>query len=187
MYNVFMIRVISGKYRGLKLEQPPLEITRPTTDRTREAVFSSIQFDIKDSIILDLFAGSGANAIEAVSRGAMKAFVVEKNKEAANVIRKNIDNLGIKNISSYTSDVLSFLVSNRGMKFDFIFMDPPYIDYELYNETLTKLKKGCFLKTTGLIICETDNPNKINIPDGFVIQKHKKYGKAHILAIANNI
>lgn len=182
-----MLRVIAGKYKGLKINQPSLEITRPTSDRTREAIFSSIQFNIKGSVVLDLFAGSGANSIEAVSRGAIKAFAVEKNKEAFKIIDANIKKLEIDNIVINKNDVINFLNSNTGIKFDFIFLDPPYNEYNLLNLTLEKLKKGDFLKTTGLILCETDNPKRINLPKDFVIQKEKKYGKAHILAIANNI
>ena len=182
-----MLRVIAGKYKGQKLNHPPLEVTRPTTDRAREGIFSSIQFNIKGSVVLDLFSGSGANAIESISRGATKAISVEKNKDAFKSIQLNIKKLKINNITLYKNDVIDFLDLNKGIKFDFIFLDPPYQEYELLNLTLKKLKNGNFLKKTGLIFCETDNPLKIDLPNDFVIQKEKKYGKTKILAIANNI
>lgn len=182
-----MLRVISGEYRGRHLKQPSFSISRPTSDRTKEAVFSMIQFELKNSIVLDLFSGSGALSIEAVSRGAMKSFAVDNNSEAVKVINENVNNLNINNISVIKSDVDNYLKRISGTKFDFIFMDPPYLDIELYNETLITINELGLLKTTGLIILETSKPWEIKIPEGLVIQKKKKYGKANIVLLANNI
>ena len=182
-----MLRVISGKYRGRQLEQPAFSISRPTSDRTKEAVFSMIQFDLENSIVLDLFSGSGALSIEAVSRGAMKAFSIESNGDAIKVMNNNIKKLEINNINVIKADVLSHLKRLSGTKFDFIFMDPPYLNIELYNETLELINELNILKNSGLIIMETSKPREIKIPEGLVIQKQKKYGKAHIVVMANNI
>ncbi len=182
-----MLRVIAGKYRGRNLEQPPFSISRPTSDRTKEAVFSMIQFELKDSIVLDLFSGSGALGIEASSRGAMKVFSVEKDSQAVAVMKANIDRLGIENIQIVKKDVLQHLNALKGTKYDFIFMDPPYTEIDLYNETIQKIEELKLLKPMGLIIIEASKPREIKIPEGLVIQKEKRYGKSNILLLANNI
>lgn len=182
-----MLRVIAGKYGKRMIEQPPLEITRPTMDRVKEAFFSMIQFDIPGSIVLDLFSGSGALAIESVSRGAIKAIAVDKNREAVKIIEKNISALGINNISVMQADVVEYLKRLNGSKFDFIFMDPPYKDLELYNSVLQGIYDNKLLKPQGLIILETSTPSQIKIPEGFTIQKQRKYGISNILLVANNI
>lgn len=182
-----MLRVIGGKFGGRKLEQPSLNITRPTTDRAKEAVFSMIQFKVEGSIFLDLFSGSGSIAIEAASRNAMKVIAIENNQNAVKVIKENIEKLCINNIHVVRYDVLDYLRSSKGMKFDFIFMDPPYDVDDLYNESLELIKKNDILKANGWIIIETSSPQKIIIPKGFILIKDKKYGKSSILVLSNNI
>ncbi len=180
-----MLRIIAGKYGGRKIEQPSLDITRSTTDRIREAIFSSIQFDLNGAIVLDLFSGSGAFAFESVSRGAMKAIAVEKDRKAANIISKNKTMLGANNIDIFRMDARTFIESKKGTKFDFIFLDPPYKEIELYNETLSQILKAEILSNTGYIIIETIMPKNINIPKDFMIQRSKKYGKISVLLISN--
>ena len=181
-----MLRVTSGKHGGRKLEQPDLKITRPTTDRAKEAVFSMIQFKVKGSIFLDLFSGSGSMAIEAVSRDALKAFAIENNSNAIKIINKNLDALNINNVSVIKSDAATYINSSKGRKFDFIFMDPPYGE-NLYNSVIKSIKNSELLAETGWLIIETSRPNEIEIPSGFVLIKSKKYGKSSILIVGNNI
>ncbi len=182
-----MLRVISGKYGKRLLKQPPLEITRPTMDRVKEAFFSMIQFDVPGSVVLDLFAGSGSLSIESVSRGAAKAIAVEKSREAIKIIQDNIASLGISNISLIQADVLEYLPRLHGSKFDFIFMDPPYKETGLCNASLEAIIQNGLLKTGGLIILETSSLSDIHIPDGLAIQKQSKYGTSNVILIANNI
>lgn len=182
-----MLRVVAGKYRGRKLEQPPREITRPTMDRVKESIFNMIQFDIEGSIVLDLFAGSGSLSIECVSRGAMKAIAVDKSDEAHKVMEKNMSSLGITNITRVKSDVVTYVKSLKGTKFDFIFMDPPFAMFEIYLETFKAIKEADILKNTGYIILETMDPSKITIPEGFVVSKNRKYGISHVLFLSNII
>lgn len=182
-----MLRVIAGKYRGRKLEQPPREITRPTMDRVKESIFNMIQFDIEGAIILDLFAGSGSLSIESVSRGAMKAIAVDKSDEAHKVMEKNISTIGIANITRVKADVVTYVQSLKGTKFDFIFMDPPFANFDIYLATFNAIKDSQILKDTGYIILETKDPEKITIPDGFVVSKNRKYGISHVLFLSNNI
>lgn len=182
-----MLRVIAGKYGGRKLEQPVLSITRPTTDRLKEAFFSMVQFKIEKTIFLDLFSGSGSIAIEAVSRGAMKAIAVDTNQRAVNVIKDNLETLKINNIDAVRSEAVEYVKRAKGMKFDFIYMDPPFKETQLFNDTIAEIQKSNLLKDTGLLVVETSEPRALEIPEGFVIQRTKKYGKSSIVLIANNL
>ena len=182
-----MLRVVAGKYRGRKLEQPPLSITRPTMDRVKESIFNMIQFKIEGALVLDLFAGSGSLSIESVSRGAMKSIAVDKSNEAIKIINNNLEYIGINNISVVKADVINYVASMAGTKFDFIFMDPPFADFEIYKKTFDAIHEAKILKDTGLIILETKNPQKIVIPEGFVVQKQRKYGISTVMMLANNI
>ena len=181
-----MLRVIGGIHGGRKLKQPSLKTTRPTTDRAKEALFSMIQFRVDGSIFLDLFSGSGSIAIEASSRGAMKVFAVEKDESAIKVIKSNCDMLNINNINIIRAEVISFLSTLGGTKFDFIFMDPPY-EEDLYNKALSIIREKKILSEMGWIIIETSHPNEIVIPTGFVKHKTRKYGKSSMVIISNNI
>ncbi|WP_258408987.1 16S rRNA (guanine(966)-N(2))-methyltransferase RsmD [Mycoplasmopsis columbina] len=184
--GVKMLRIISGIHRSRLLEQPEENITRPTMDRIREAIFNSIRFKIKDAIVLDLFAGSGAFSFEAISNGAMKAIAVDNSFAATKVIEKNQNSLNVSNLEIYKQDVLAFLNNNGGKKFDFIFIDPPYKNYELINEILKTILHKEYLTKNGLIIVETNNSNLITIPEGLTVQNNKKYGKVEIIFVSNN-
>ena len=115
------IRVVGGEHRGRKIKQPPKSITRPTMDRVKEAMFNVIQFKIRGSICLDLFAGSGSLSIEAVSRGAMKSVAIDKSNDAINVINENLETIGINNVQVVKRDVVDYVRSAKGLKFDYIF------------------------------------------------------------------
>lgn len=122
------MRVIAGKARHLKLETIPGEGTRPTTDRIKETLFNMIQHQLGDSYFLDLFGGSGAIGIEALSRGAEKAVFVEKNPAAIRCIQKNLAFTKLDSQAEvYSGDVFDALKKLDGRyRFDYIFMDPPY-------------------------------------------------------------
>ena len=179
--------MISGKYRGRLLKQPSKEICRSTTDRVREAIFSMIQFKVKNAIVLDAFAGSGAFGIESVSREATKVFCIEKNEKASKVIKENIENLQIYNLKIINEDATKTILKMKNMKFDLIFLDPPYKKINLYNEVLDLISKTKILKKFGFIIVECIDLEKLNIPENFIVQKIKKYGSTNILLLANNI
>ncbi|MBZ4195143.1 16S rRNA (guanine(966)-N(2))-methyltransferase RsmD [Mycoplasma tauri] len=180
-----MIRIISGKYRHCQIEQPDNKNTRPTMDRVREAIFSSLRMNLEGKIVLDLFSGSGAMAIEAISNYASKAIAIEKNKLVYQTILKNIKKLNISNIETFNMDSISFLTTKINRVFDYIFVDPPYKEYDLLNECLYLISKNNFLDKYGYIIVECDNPTMIKIPKGFMIQKEKKYGKVYVLYLSH--
>ncbi|QNM93745.1 16S rRNA (guanine(966)-N(2))-methyltransferase RsmD [Mycoplasma sp. Pen4] len=181
-----MIRIIAGELRGLQIEQPSDKFTRPTTDRVREAVFSSIQFKVVDTNCLDLFTGSAAWAIESISRGAKSVDAIELNREVFEVAKKNILKTKTQDkINLIKADALDF-VSRTSQKYDFVYIDAPYREYELVNKILSELAQRDILEEGFEIIIETDDPRELVIPDKFTEFKNKKYGKIHILYLCQN-
>ncbi|ENY69196.1 Hypothetical protein, putative RNA methyltransferase, RsmD family [Metamycoplasma auris 15026] len=178
-----MLRIISGKYRSRILKQPNKQTTRPTLDRAREAIFSSIQFDIENKEFLDLFSGSGSFCLEALSRGAKKAISVEKDLEAYKIICQNKNNLKENNLEVYNIDALTFLKRNLDKKFDFVYLDPPFVQKKLLVECLDMLTSNSMLKKEGKIIIETDWKDFNYSNNDFLISKVKKYGKICIYFI----
>ena len=153
------MRIISGNFKNKKLNFPKNFKTRPLKDRVRENIFNIIEHstsfgtDIKDSFVLDLYAGIGSFGIESVSRGAKKSFFVENNIEALKNLKKNIDLLKLENnVEVYSENVLRFIEKyNFKFKFDIIFLDPPYKDKEFLS-IFDNLKKKNILKKEHLII-----------------------------------
>ncbi|UWV81023.1 16S rRNA (guanine(966)-N(2))-methyltransferase RsmD [Mycoplasmopsis cynos] len=177
-----MLRIISGKYRNRKIQEPDLKITRPTTDKVREAIFSSLQFKIIGKKCLDLFAGSGALSIEAISRGAKATTAIEKNKEVYKIMLNNINSIKIEEINTLNTDALNFLKLNSKV-FDFIFIDAPYHEYSLVNECLSLINVNGTLHSEGEIILETNSIKEIVIPSGLKVYKSKRYGRIDVLYI----
>lgn len=180
------MRIISGLMRGTKLFTLEGENTRPTLDRVKEALFSKIEFYLEDSVVLDLFSGSGALALESISRGAKHAVLCDSSFEAVKVIKQNIE----KTRTEDKTEVLKMnynqaleLLRNRGEKFDVVFLDPPYAtDYAV--DATKYLVENSMVTDESLIIIETDNKenviNKIesNLTDIIDI---KKYGRVFLI------
>ncbi len=167
------MRIISGKYKGRKIDGFNIDGTRPTMDRIKESIFGIIQNNIKDSIVLDLFSGSGALGLEALSNGAKEAYLVDNNNVAIKTIKSN--SKGIENINIIKSDYKSYLLTTN-IKYDVIFLDPPY-DLNLINPSIEIIKKRNLLKPNGIIICEYENEL---INNYYKIKKEKKYGKTKV-------
>ncbi len=174
------MRVISGKVRGMKLVSPDGEDTRPTLDRVKEAVFSMLLPYINESVVLDLFAGSGAMGIEALSRGAKKAVFVDSSGKAISCIKANVNNAQMAEDSLIVcSDSCKFL-SEYSEVFDIIFIDPPY-ESGLYEKVFSLIASKDLISHEGLIIAEWDYENGIgSLPREFEIVKEKKYGRVGI-------
>lgn len=172
------MRVITGSARGRNLATlDGDEVTRPTTQSTKEALFSSIQFELEDKKLLDLFAGSGQLGIEALSRGAGFCTFVENNRQAYNIVEGNIRLCKMENRSKLVfSDAISFL--SRKDNFDIALVDPPY-NKGLVNECLPRLT--ALMSPDGVIVCETakseELPEKVN---GWGINKVRNYGKSKL-------
>lgn len=169
------MRIISGIARGRRLEAPEgTEIVRPTTDKVKEAIFSSIQFDIEGRRVLDLFAGSGQLGLEALSRGADSAVFIDKEYSSQELIKRNIKHCGFEEKSKvYKADFSAFL-NGCSDSFDIAFLDPPY-SAGLLDEALRLVSK--FITEGGLIVCEYPLEGSApKAPEGFS-EKQKKYGK----------
>lgn len=169
------MRVISGIAKGKKLESLSLEDLRPTTDRVKEAIFSVIQFEIEGRCFLDLFSGSGQMAIEALSRGASFATLVDHSAKAIKLIKNNLQKSGFTDKSEvFNLDYENFLKTNQ-KTFDIVFLDPPY-KKGILQKSLGKIAK--ITNESGVIICESSEdenlPEKI---DNFYLSKNFKYGK----------
>jgi len=171
------VRVISGKYKGKNLIGFDIDGTRPTMDRVKESLFGIIQNYIKDSTVLDLFAGSGSLGIEALSNGASSCYFFDNNIELVNIIKKNT--IGMNGIHVMKSDYKNSLelLKNSNINFDIIFLDPPY-KLNLINDCLDKINEYKLLNSNGIIVCEYENEN-INT-DKFDLIKEKKYGSKNI-------
>ena len=152
------MRVIAGEFRSRTLEAPPGLATRPTSDRLRETLFNVLAPRIKGARFLDLYAGSGAVGIEALSRGAAEAVLVEKAPAALRVLRANLQRLGIaQGASVVASGVAVFLERERNAPpFDVVFLDPPYEKEREYASTLAMLGGSvkAILAAGGLVIAE---------------------------------
>ncbi len=174
------MRVISGKYKGKKLEGFNIVGTRPTMDRVKESMFALIQNEIKDAICLDLFAGSGSLGIEALSNGAKKCYFVDNNQIAINTIIKNTKDMTNKEILKKDCFVALDEFKNKNT-FDIVFLDPPYHD-DFINKILIKLKENKLLNTNGIIVCELEDDN---IKTDFKLVKEKKYGYKKVKIFKN--
>ena len=179
------MKIISGKFKGRTLDGYNLDGTRPTMDRVKESLFASIQFDIKDKVVLDLFSGSGNLGLEALSNGSKYIYLVDHNRKAVNVIKDNIKKLNITD--SYTiinkdyRDALKQL-NSENKKMNIIFLDPPY-DTNYVNDSLLLIDKLNLVSDDGLIICESNSLDKIKYSDKFAEIKNKKYGDKYIVIL----
>ena len=182
------MRVISGTARGKKLNSLEGLETRPTLDRVKESIFNILQFNIKDTSVLDLFSGSGALAIEALSRGAKEAVLCDNSSKAVQIINKNLEETKLidkaKVINSDYTEALNKL-ANENKKFDIIFLDPPYKS-ELALDSIEKILNLDLLKCDGIIIVETDDKNKIDEikrNTKLEVYDERKYGIALVIFV----
>ena len=174
------MRVITGSARGAKLKTLEGVTTRPTSDRVKEAIFNIIQFDIEGRKVLDLFAGSGQMAIEALSRGAAYAACVDQSGDAVKIIKDNLKKVKFdQKASVYQMDYLRYLSTCRE-KFDIIFLDPPYAEKYLEN-ALRKISEIDILSEGGIIVCERPREKAMPPQVGeLVCSKDYNYGKTAV-------
>ena len=176
------MKIISGKYKGKKIDGYDLNGTRPTMDRVKESLFAMIQDYVKGSVVLDLYSGSGNLAIEAVSNGCKYAYLNDISNDSIKVINNNINSLNIKNVSISKKDaslLLKDLINNK-IKLDIIFLDPPYDTNEI-DKTLTLINNNIqILSKSALIVCETTISINYEKYDKLIVYKNKKYGQKHV-------
>ena len=174
------MRIIAGKYRGSKLNTLEGLKTRPTLDKTRESIFNIINTRVIDSVALDLFAGSGAFGIEAISRGASKVYLNDIHNQAIKLIKENVNSLKdlTSDVSITNKDYLTFLKENKEV-FDIVFLDPPY-SMKVIGEIIKVLIDNKMISSTGVFIAETLKEDVINIEYEFSKVKEYVYGKSKL-------
>lgn len=174
------MRVISGSARGITLATPDGMLTRPTSDRVKEALFSIVQFDLPGTRVLDLFGGTGQLGIEALSRGAASAVFVDLREEACRLIRENLRRTKLeKEATIVRCDYLQYLKECHD-QFNIVFLDPPYAEVFLEN-ALKMLVEIDILQSGGIII--TERPVGKELPwdfEGFTQSRDYKYGNTVI-------
>jgi len=179
------IRISSGTLRGKKIPFNFKDSLRPTSNKLKEILFNWIQFDINDSICLDLFSGTGSIGIEAVSRSAEKVIFVELNKKNYSRLVKNISTLDIKEKTKiFFKDAYLWVKNNDLSKFDFIFLDPPFNeDHELKILNLIQKKD---LKSSCKIYLEYSKFTELDIPESLSLLKEKSVGDVKALLLSKN-
>lgn len=178
------MRIIGGKAKGTKLYTLEGKKTRPTLDRVRESLFNILQFKLQGSIFLDLFSGSGACGIEAVSRGAKKAILCDKSKQAIEVIKKNVEKTHTQEqIELYQTTFEELLETKIKEKLDIIFLDPPYETNFAYKAVKIILDNN-LISEDSILIIETDQEKRVkeqlkNLE--IEIMDERKYGRANLI------
>ena len=178
------MKIISGKYKGRILEGYDILGTRPTMERVKESLFATIQNKIKDSVVLDLFAGSGNLGIEALSQGANYAYLVDSNPKAIQVMKNNISKIGIQEIEVLGMDYQKALeyLKKQDISFDIIFLDPPY-KTNYIEKALLVIEKYHLIKEDGFVVCESDELDKICYSSSYQEFKNKKYGDKYVVIL----
>lgn len=180
MQDGHVTRVVAGLAKGRHLEVPASG-TRPTSDRVREALFSSLEHTLgsfSSLAILDLFAGSGALGLEALSRGADRVVLVEKDRHAADIIRRNIDKVDLPGASVAQEDAvrMSERASLRGT-FDVVFMDPPYsMTDEQVRQVITGLGEQGWLNPEAILVVERSKESALELPASWKLLSQREYG-----------
>jgi len=185
------MRIIAGTFRGKKILEPKDNLTRPLKDLTKESIFNilnhsnKLEINLKNSNILDLFAGVGSFGIECLSRGTKQVIFVEKYKAVLPILKKNLQNLKlIKNFEIIEKDIYEInFFKSLNKKFDIIFMDPPYKDKNL-NILLDKIKNENVLNKNGILVLHRHKDENDLIPDNIKVIEEKKYGLSKIIFLS---
>lgn len=178
------MRIISGEAKGRTLFAPVGDQTRPTSDKIRGSLFNILNGSVADAEVLDLFGGTGALALEALSRGAARAVIVDNARAAIEVIRRNAQNVLKDALTERAlilkSDYRSAISGVAGRKFDLVFLDPPYRMVEAYGDAIDRLNRAEALCKSAIIVCERRHDAKIAVPEGFEIYDTREYGETTI-------
>lgn len=174
-----MLRIIGGTFARQALAQPPAGLTRPVSEKARGAIFNMLGEAIEEAKVLDMYAGSGALGLEALSRGAKSVDFVDKHSRVAKVIEQNIDNLGIaEGVQIFTRTAEQFLRHIKD-EYDVILMDPPYADFDL----AIVEQAGDLLQCQGTLVVSTSSKVEIGSPARLEVAKQKVYGDSMITVL----
>lgn len=182
------MQIIAGAYKSRQLKTPKGRATRPSSSRLREALFNILQGTIEGACFLDLFAGSGAVGLEALSRGAREAVFIEKEREAARCIKQNIAALEVGGRASlFTGDLFSLLGRLR-KSFDIIFADPPYESGPLSGRLLQLIDETELLKPGGLFLLEESEKTAIEAEGlkSLSLLERRRFGTSALLQFKKN-
>jgi 16S rRNA (guanine966-N2)-methyltransferase len=178
------MRIISGKFKSRRLLTLPGSATRPTLDQTKEAIFSSIGGRCQDFVVLDLFGGSGALALEAISRGARMAYIADKSVQALKIIKTNVDSLKVEEqVKIIKGDYRSVLSKLKEQSFDIIFLDPPY-SMKIIDEIISFLIENDMVTRSGFIVAEYAKGYLVNNNyDDFEVRLQRTYSNSEVLIL----
>lgn len=173
-----MIRIIGGIYKGRYLEIPNSKVTRPTMDKVRQAIFNVLHMKPENAVCCDLFAGSGAMGLEALSRGAKKCYFIDKDKGTFFVMKGNVASLKIpeEKYELFLGDYRVFIKRNQNVKFDIIFLDPPY-RMNINASIIQDLASRGMLNEGAVIVSEQEPKNEEIL--GFSMKEYT-YGAKHV-------
>lgn len=177
------MRIISGKYRGIKFDGYDIDGTRPTMDRVKESLIGMIQSKIKGSVCLDLFTGSGSVGVELISNGASKCYFVDNNKIVINTLKRNLEKIRLEDGYEIIRDEFLAALKKMGdskIKFDIIFLDPPYKETYI-TKSINAILENDLLNEDGIIVCEYET-EKIDIKN-LNIYKEREYGSKKIVVL----
>lgn len=167
------MRITTGKFGGRKLLDNPYEHIRPTADVVKQSIFNRLMDITQNATVLDLFCGTGALGIEALSRGAKEVIFVDKDPRSVKLTQSNLKKLGIS-AKVYTADFNVALKTLKGRKFDLILLDPPYMS-GVYDKALSLIAEYQLLSENGVIVCEHEKSVQINFAP-FELDAEKRYG-----------
>ena len=176
-----MMRIITGTRRGVRLDSLPGDDTRPTSERVKEAIFSSLQFELADRRVLDLFAGSGQMGLEALSRGAATCMFVDASREAMTYIKKNAEKARFFDVSKFlVSDFRTYIGKANG-EYDLVFIDPPYA-MRAAGEAVRRLAEKKLLAKGALVVTESGDEDIFDgeMPKGFTVLKEARYSISYV-------
>ncbi len=179
------MRVITGIARGMRLKTlEGTDVVRPTAEKIKESMFSIVQFDLEDAVVLDLFAGSGQLGIEALSRGAAKAYFVDNSPASIGVVRENLKHTKLEDNAVVCNMPNSAFLRTTPAKFDIAFLDPPY-GKKLIQRSLPALVN--VMSENGIIVCEHEKECRLPEEEGdFRIHKTYKYGQICLTVYKRN-
>lgn len=173
------MRIIAGSRRGHKLFDFDGTDIRPTTDRVRESMFNLIMPFIPDARVLDLFGGSGALSLEALSRGAESAVICDCDSRSVELIKRNVSALRFDTSVKIAATTAQRFVEETSDSFDVVFLDPPY-NKGFIEPIITALYENDVVASDGIIVLESDNTDEHGEFDGFEMLKQRKYGRTYI-------
>ena len=177
-----MMRIITGRARGVRLDTLPGDATRPTSERVKGAIFSSMQFELGGRRVLDLFAGSGQMGLEALSRGAASCAFADASREAMDVVKRNAERTGFFDACRYlVSDYRNVIRKAAGGPLsDLVFIDPPYA-MNAAGDAIERILAADLLAPGAILVAESGSPDPLSpLPEGLLLRKAARYSVSYV-------